>query len=122
MEQLVEVERLAQVVGGAGLDGPHRRLDGAVGRHDDDGRLRRDGAQAVEEVEPGEIGHPLIGEDEVEGLPGEALERVLAAGRLGDVEAPLAEEARHQLALRGLVVHHEDPEGLSHPSAPRSGG
>src|SRR6266508_5163777 len=116
MEQLVQVQWLGQIVGGPGLDGAHRGLDSAVGGHDDHCGLWSDGADAFEHLQPGQIRHLLIGEDEIEGLLLEAGEGNLAARGLGHLEATLGEKAGHELALGRLVVHHQDPERLSHDS------
>ncbi len=63
--QLLDVDRLAEVVLGAELHRLDRRLDRAVGGHDDDHRLRAHLLDLREQLDPVHARHAQVGEDDV---------------------------------------------------------
>ena len=106
--EIVQHERLLQVVAGPlaqGLDGHlHRR----VARHQDDRGSRVQHAGPLEDLEPADARHDDVGHDHVELLRFDPAQRLRAAPGRGDV-VPLGLEKRSQSVLRrGLVVHHEN--------------
>ena len=107
-DQLGQLERLAHVVIGAGLESCHDVEGvGPGGQHDDrDGRLEADGAahgKAVQhrqhDVEDHRIG--LLAREPVEGLA--------AVGRIDHLVAGRAQPDRRQLADRGVVLDQKNP-------------
>ena len=106
--QLVRAARLDQVIGGAGLDGIDRRVDGGVGGHDDHAHPRRLNAHLGQHVQAIVLAKAQVEEAQVEHL---ALQQAL---RLGG-----AVGGRHAIALvfqavaegaqdRGLVIHQQN--------------
>ena len=91
-------ERLRQVVPGAGA----QRLDAAgdariAGHHDDDGVLVR-AQRGLEDLEPRDLGHVQVDEDDVELAPLDRLERLLAPPDERDVVAVHLQHAGAALA------------------------
>ena len=62
-------ERLRDVVGRAESDRVDRLRDRAVGRQDDDGRRRRPRPDAPNQLEPVDLRHLAVGQDDVERCP-----------------------------------------------------
>ena len=89
--ELVGAHGLRDVVHGAGLDRRDRVLDRSMPGEHDHGHLGPFLAQVFEELESGHARHPLVEDDEVEGLALEHTER------LRDVRGP-----------KGLVPHPEE--------------
>ena len=76
-------QRLRDVVGRAETDRVDRLRDRAVRRQDDDGRRRRPRPDAPHQLEPVDLRHLPVGQDEVEGAPVEEGERLRPVARLG---------------------------------------
>src|SRR3954447_21347429 len=108
--ELPQRERLGDVVVGAELEAEDLvDLLGLRGEHDDrDGRAR---AQPPADLEPVELGHHHVEDDEVERALAEALERLAAVGRPDDVVAVLLQGEAEQRLDRLLVVDEEDARG-----------
>jgi hypothetical protein len=110
--ELAHRERLGDVVVGAELE-PEDLVDLlGLGREHDD-RDRRAGPQAAAHLEAVHPGHHHVEHDEVEGLLGEAVQRLAAVGRLHDVVAVPLQRERQQRLDRLLVVDEQDARGSS---------
>ena len=119
---LVEIEWLGQVVARAGTHQPHRRVDPAIGGHED----CRHRPGPVEDV-----GHQLlavgvrqtnVAHHHVRHLPGHGLEGGPAGGREMHVPAlerqPLLERTPEDL----VVLHHQDGAPPAHAAGTRTVG
>ena len=108
-EELLRVERFAQVVVGPGRDPAQSHLSVVRGGEDDDRdqAARRVHLEALAHGDPIEPRHVDVEEHEVRLLRGYRFERLDAVPGLADVVAELLEVALEQLSVRGHVVHHE---------------
>ena len=108
---LVEIERLGQVVVGAAL----RRLDGirhrVLRRHHDEEGVDPLLAGARQDVEPGHVGHADVEQGDVEGTAAERLQRLGAARDRDDGVPALRAGALEHPADGLLVVGDEDGAG-----------
>ena len=96
----LRLDRLGEVVDRSRFDGDHGVLDTRVAGHDDDRNLVAFAVQLGEEVEPGEAGHAVVGDDEVDGRPGDHAHRIF--------------DARHQdraVARSAECVLQDDTDG-----------
>ncbi len=91
----------------AGADGPDGGVEARVGRDDDDEDVGADREDPLAKLGAVEGRHPEIGEDQVEVVGGDELERVPPRRARLDVEAVTAEHQREQLAHRLIIVHDE---------------
>ena len=67
-DDLIDVDRLAQIVVGAAFDGAQCGGDAAVsGQHDDRARVV-DGAELGDQIQSVDVGHPQVDEDEIGAL------------------------------------------------------
>ncbi len=108
--ELVEVDRLGDVVERSVAHGAHGRGHLGVGRDHDDRRLVPLLAQLHENVEPVAVGQPQVEEDHVErprAIHG-GIERVRRGAHGGDPVPALREPYAQGLADGGLVVDDED--------------
>ena len=109
VQQLVVVERLDDVVHGAGAQRRDGALEGRVARHHDD-RLRAvalvDEAQGVQ---PRAIGKLEVGDHEVEVAGREAAQALLHRRRALHVVALAREQELHDLRDTGVVLDDVDP-------------
>jgi hypothetical protein len=107
---LAEVERLADVVVGAGVEGLLEGvLSGARGEHDHleaAGRLL--GPEPLQHLEPVDVGHHQVEEQQVGPERADLVEGVLSVLRRRDLVAVLGERLREHLADEPLVVCDED--------------
>jgi hypothetical protein len=117
-QELLDLEGLGDVVVGAQLDGADRGLDGAERR--DHHHVRRLGERhdVADEVEAVEVGHPQVGDDQVDRLGAHHLEADLAARRRPDHVAGVGELLGEEVAHRVVVLDHQDgrarPVGRGH--------
>ena len=109
--QLVRIERLGQVVLGAGLD----RLDGGV-----DGALRGQqdhldvvdlGLQRLQQLDAAHPRHDQVGDDDRRAEGGDFLERLGAVGGLLGGETPGPHQLGQAAAGRGIVFDDQDAFG-----------
>jgi len=107
-EQLVLVERLGEVVGGAFLHGGDGGLDSRVGRHHDDLDFGPDAAGAAEQFEAVHLGHAQVGQQQVEGLRLERGEGILARRTGAHFIAAGLENIDEDVALNRVVFRDED--------------
>ena len=113
-EELVEVERLGQVLGGTRAHRIDRRGHRAERRHHDDGGGVLHRAQLLDQLDPVHPGHLEIGHHDVRGERLELAERLEGIGRGLDVVPLIAEELRQGSARVDFVVDNEDAAGSSH--------
>src|SRR5690606_21132824 len=101
-------ERLRQVLPRPELERLDARLDARIARHDDgDGvRLRRQ--SRLEQLEPRDLRHVEVDQDDVERLAPQELQRLFAPRRRRDVVALGLQDGGAALAQRALVIHDED--------------
>jgi len=117
---LRELEGLGEIVVGAL---PHRRdgrLQGAEGRHEDHARRVPALPSRLEHFETAHLVHDEIGDDDVELLRREGLERFPAARRRHHHHALAFEMTGEHQAHVGVVVDHEDAP-LAHASTSYAG-
>ena len=109
---LVGLERLADVVVGAGLHRLEREVDAAVRAHHDHGRRVLLRLQRREQIETVHLGHPDVGEDDVRAERVHERERRFAA--VGDLHVvAMALEKRLQDEADVLfIVDDKDPAHL----------
>ena len=114
-EQLVDVERLLQIVACAQLHRLDRALDGAVRGHHHDRRplaVRRRGRELANHLEAGALGHQVVDDEQVEGSLDEQALRFERARRRDDLMALLAQRASQRLEDLLFVVREEDAARL----------
>ena len=106
--QLVDAERLLEIVPCAVPKGGDGGLEARVGRHENDRRPRIEQARALQHREAPDTGHDDVGEDDVELLLRDSRDRLLAAAR-GRHLIPVGRQGRGQHLLHGRhVVDHEN--------------
>jgi hypothetical protein len=101
-------ERLREIVVGAAMEVIDRALDGTVSRHDDDRDERIIGLHGREELIAGKDGHADVGDEDVDLLRLDPVERFLAVG--GELEADvgaIAAEDLEEVEVRLVVVGNE---------------
>ncbi len=99
-----EVERLAQIVGGAELDRLDRGLDRRVAGHQDRLAARIDVADGAQHVEAADVRHPQIDHDQIGAPRLQQRDGVAAVGAGVSVVAGAPREAAHHLQDPLLVV------------------
>ena len=100
MQQLVELERLGDEVGGAAPDGVDRVLHRAVSGDDDGDDVGVAAERRLDDARPVDARQAQVGDDDVEGEFGEFVERLLAGVGLHDVETVVGQAFRHGFAQR----------------------
>ena len=118
-EQLLQVERLGDVVGRPLLHGLHRRLHRPVGGDQDEGDLGIHGLDPAQQLDPRHARHLEVADHQVHPRVLHAAERLGPAAGQEDLVPLLLQEAADELALRRLVIHDQDTEGI-HQKPPRS--
>ena len=101
-------DRLGQIVDGARLDRDDRVLDARVAGHDDDRDPVAFLLEQAQQVQAREVGHPVVGHDEVERRPGDRLHRFIDARHQQRPVADLGEGMLQDHADGGLVVDAEN--------------
>ena len=116
-DEIGDGERLDEVGHGTGVAGPlHQVTLAEGGQHDHGGdALGRDDGGRRDAVE---LGHLDVGDDQIGPMLTGEFDGLFPVGGLRHRVAEPGQEARHQLALGGLVVDDQDPEGLSHARPP----
>ncbi len=106
-QEVVVVEGLDDVVGGAGAQRLDCALDRGEAGHQDDRRVLVALAQRADDVDAAHVGQPQVADDEVEVLVARAVEAVgAAADELAGVTGH-AQHALHAFADAGVVVDHQ---------------
>src|SRR5213594_4002376 len=106
--QLVQVQRLDEVVVGPRLQRLDRRLDHRVAGHHDDLERRIVPLDLVEHLQAVHLGHPDVDQRGVEDLMADQPDRLAPARRQGDVVAPAAQRLAQELADIDVVVDDQD--------------
>ena len=106
--ELLERERLDEVVVGAGVEPLHAVRDGVARGEHQHGRAVAGGPQAAADLEPVGLGHQDVEDDRVGRLVGERVERLAAVGGELDAVAVHPQRAVERVADARLVVDHED--------------
>ena len=106
--ELVEIERLGQVVVGAFLERLHGRLHGGVGGHDHDGDSRIERLDFGQRREARNLDHPDIHQDQVERLSLRRQDGCSAVVRLLDRVSPTRKEFSQHRSVRKVVIRNQD--------------
>src|SRR4029453_1093138 len=106
--QLVQDQRLREVVVGAFLEGLDGGGDRGVSRHHDDLDGIVVALDLAEKVEPAHLGHPNIGDRRIEELGPDRFESLASGADAHHLVAPLSEGFLQELEDRGLVIDYED--------------
>ena len=106
--ELLERERLDEVVVGAGVEPLHAVRDRVARGEHQHRRAVAGGAQPAADLEPVGLGHQDVEDDRVRRLVGERVERLAAVGGELHPVAVHPQRAIERVADPGLVVHHED--------------
>jgi hypothetical protein len=122
VDDLLELERLEDVVVSAALHRVDRCLDRAEAGHDHRHGLRRDLADLVEQRDAAHLRHLQVGEDEVVVRAPELVERAGSVLGRADMEAFHVEQVREHVADDLLVVDDEDARTLIHEQPRRTTG
>jgi hypothetical protein len=115
-DQLVQIERLRQIVEGAALVGAHGRQQRVLRAHDDDAQVRTALADARHQVEAVLVGHDDVGDNEV----ADAVVDPLPERRRGAGRAHFVTEAAQGLIEHGpdgAVVVGDQDRGCAHASS-----
>ena len=107
-QQLLERERLHEVVVGARVQALHAVADADAGGQHQDRRAVAVGAEAAGHLEPVDAGHEHVEQQRVGRLGRDLVQRLAAVGRELDLVALEHERALERSADCGLVVDHED--------------
>ena len=102
------VEGFGEVFGGTAVNGADGGLQSSKGGHDDDGDLKIAGAEAFEESEAVDAGHPNIEEDDVGGLGFDGVEGFFGVGGDGDGIAFVGEVVAQCPTDEGFIINNED--------------
>ena len=106
--QLLQIERLVEVVERAALHRLDRRVRRLRQGHEDDGDARVDRADALEDVEAGAVGQPQVEKDDVGRMAPNLLHAVSAACRHRHPMGGLGERLAHLLRQQhGVIVDEE---------------
>jgi hypothetical protein len=107
--ELLHVDRLRQVLAGAGLQGVDSRLQVGVGGEDEDRQVGIALSQAACDFDAGQAGHHQVGDDSVGRLLGPAGEELLVGlEHLVAELTGLAEVGGQQLRVGDIVVEDVD--------------
>jgi hypothetical protein len=123
-QELLDLERLGDVVVGAELDRLDRGLDRAEGGDHDDVRRVGEGADVADQIEAVEVGHPQVGDHQLDWLGARGLEAGGAAAGGPDPVAGVGQLLGQELAHRVVVLDDEHGRGgVSHGATlPHLGG
>ena len=116
-EQALEADRLLDEVERAQARGLHRRVQGGLAAHQDDGHVGRALADAGQELEAVHLRHHHVGEDRVHRLFLQALEAARGRAR-GDRGVALQREGARERGQRARVVV-DDQDSWLHVVASR---
>ena len=112
--QLVDVQRLDQVIRGPGLHGGDGRLDGAVAGEDHDAGVGQLALGLGQDLHPADPFHDEVGDDDVEDLLLDQAQGLVAAGRDDAFVADPPEALGHGDGVGLLVIDHQDADLLVH--------
>ncbi len=110
-EQLLQRERLGQVVVGAGVQPLDAVADGVAGGEQEDRHAVALAPQAASDVQPVEARHHDVEHDRIGCATLDRRQRTVAVGGEGHLVAGQLEGALERLAHGAIVVCHEDEHG-----------
>ena len=116
--QLLERERLHEVVVGARVEPRHAVADGVARGQHQHGRVVVGGAEPAADLQPVEVRHQHVQHHGVGRVKRQAVERLGAVGRELDVVALQPEGPLERRADGRLVVDDENTHGESVPAEP----
>src|SRR5262249_38911553 len=116
-DQLVVREGFLDVVERARVDGGDSALERCLRRHQDDRRHRILLPRCLEDVEPRDLRHPNVRQDDVVTAAPNLLQSGLAALCRGDLESLVAQQDAERIEYSGLVVNYEHRRLLTHASS-----
>ena len=116
--QVVELERLAEIVGGAQTQRLDGRLDTGVAGHEDHAQIRLQRARALEDGEPVQARHLDVAHHDVELLLRDAAQGFLAVPRDVDLIALGAQQPAHRILDDRFVVNDQYGRVHHYPSRP----
>ncbi len=116
-DQLVVGERLLDVVEGARIDCADGALQRGLSGHENDRCHRVLLARGRQDIEPGHLRHPDVGEDDVMGAGPDLLQPGLAALGGGHLEPLVPEQDPEGIEDPGLVVHHQHRGLIAHAAS-----
>ena len=108
-DQLVERERLAEIVGRTETETTQLRLEIGPSRHDDDRELRTRAVELTQDGQAVDTGKKQIEENEVIGFSACALQALRAVSCRVDNEAFGFESSGEEPEDARLVLDHQDP-------------
>jgi len=119
-QHVFELERLGNVVVGTKLDRLDRDVRGSKGSHEDDRHFEALLTDPLQDVHPGQFGHPQIHQQEINLAPvGDEVHDFPTRSGLADCISLAFQEAAQQIAYRSIVVgnqdvsfHHRNPHGV----------
>ncbi len=116
-QEVIDVERLAQVVDHPELQGFDRALDRRVSGHQQDvgtaGRCR-DAIEFADEFDPRHFGHHVVHDEQVERLLGQEVHRLPGTRALHDLVSFLLQRSPEQPNDFLFVIGDQDPTALRH--------
>ena len=104
----LRVDRLGDEVVGAGAHGGDGRLHAALPGDHDDGERGVDAGDALAHLDAAHLGHAEVGQDRVELLGRDELERLGGRRARDDARTLALERHAHEVAHFLLVVDHDD--------------
>ena len=108
MPELVELERLDNIIRGALAEGLHRRVHCGEGRDQDDRRPRLECARLAKQVHAAQSRHDDVADDEVEALIRHDRQGLFTAPGRADFVAVGAQTPGERVLDRALVVDNQD--------------
>ena len=115
---LVQVQRLQQVVDCPSLEASHRALDGAEGGHDDHANLRVRRLDLLQQCPAVQDGHPQVGDHELDLSDPQHLQGLGAVAGLKHFGPEVTKQALELLSLRGVVIDDEETRAECHVQDP----
>jgi hypothetical protein len=108
--QVSRRERLRQIVPGAGPERLDAARDARVPGHDDDDGVLEGLQRGLEDLEPGDLRHVQIHQDDVELAPLDRVDGLFAPADQRHVVAIHLQDTGAAFPQGALVIHHEDPD------------
>ena len=105
--QLLQIERLEQIIERPALHRLDGRLDRAVAGDENHLGIRLQFLALGQHFEPADVRHLQVGDHDFERARLEQRDRLLAAAGHGASEADAPQTVGHRLGMRGVVVDHE---------------
>ena len=107
-EEFVQINRLGEIIDRAVAHGLHSVADVGVGGDEQDGQRGEPLSHALQRFQPGQPGHPHVGNHHVRFLRLQNFKRALAGVGEDGFKALGAQEGIQQAALARIIIHDED--------------